>query len=775
LFVNITNQEEIAMKSVDVLPCDLTPRSVRTPEIKLFRYTPTLSEELEKGVITKDEALQLYRAMLLHRNVEYMVRDLDVKRFVPYEGYEYRGTSHLSVGQEASGVGAMSVLHRLDYITSTHRGHGHCVNKGLFALWNDMKDDDWKKFLDDAGDNQFPVDEYGDTLEAAIDYHVYRIMAELLGKEAGYCKGRGGGMHIADFGVGNLGANAIVGGSFAIATGAGLASYLQDQGRVVVCCIGDGAMNNGIAHESMNFACQAQFEKGLPVIYFVENNQYGYTGQQKGELTGIEHLSQRGLAYSKDGMHAETICGNNVLSVREALARAKEICLKGDGPVLIDAETYRHWGHNFKDKGVNYRTEKEKEEWLKKDPVDWFRAQMIETGILTEQGCEDEWNWARKKVEVATMRAVESRDPDVKDMYFGMYADTTSDGIGDEYKTVNLLKDVRTIPRDNEGKIMCRHAVVEALTEEMIRDNRVCVWGEDVAEQGGAYVATFGLLDIFGRKRVFNTPISESAIIGTGIGGAMAGLRPVVELMYIDFVLQAMDQIGNQAAKARFMFGGQFNVPMVIRATIGGGKGYAGQHSQSLEAVLCHFPGIKVIAPSNAYDMKGLLKSAIRDDNPVFFIEHQWVYLEKEVVPLEEYTVPIGVGKVVREGKDITVVAYSNMIHRVMAAAEKLEAEDGISVEVVDPRTLVPLDIDLIAKSVQKTGRAMTVVQAVYTGSYASHISHEITRTCFDKMKAPVRILSAYDIVPPMAYPLEIENIPSVEKIMRTVREELKA
>ena len=762
------------MKSYDVLPCELNPRVLTAPEVHLFRYTPTLKEELEKGLITREEALKLYRAMLLQRNVEYMVRDLDVKRFVPHEGYEYRGTSHLSVGQEGSAAGAMSVLKKGDYITSTHRGHGHCVNKGLFALW-EMEEGELREFVRDAEKNEFPIGEYGGLLESAIDYHMYRTMAELLGKEAGYCKGRGGGMHIADFSVGNLGANAIVGGSMAIATGAAFAAAHQKQDRVVVCCVGDGAMNNGIAHESMNFATMAQFEHGLPVIYFVENNQYGYTGQQKGEVTDIEHMSQRGLGYNAEGMHAETVCGMNVLSVREALKRAKELCLKGEGPVLIDAETYRHWGHNFKDKGTAYRTDVEKEAWLKRDPVEWFKGQLVQNGIFTEASAEAEWEWARKKVEKVTMLAVRGRDPDPKEMYFGLLSDTTSEGIGDRYKTVNLLKAVRNIPRDSEGKILARHAVVEALTEEMIRDRRVCVWGEDVAEQGGAYSATYGLLDIFGRERVFNTAISESAIIGTGIGASMAGLRPVVELMYIDFMLQAMDQIGNQAAKARYMFGGQYAIPMTIRATIGGGKGYAGQHSQSLESVAAHFPGLKVVAPSNAYDMKGLLKSAIRDDNPVFFIEHQWVYLEKTVVPLEEYTVPLGVGKVARKGSDITVVAYSNMVSRCAAAAEKLEREEGISVEIVDPRTLVPLDIGLIAKSVKKTGRAMVVVQAVYTGGYASHISHEITRRCFGGLKAPVRLVTSYDVPPPMAWPLETANIPSVERIAASIKEELKA
>jgi 2-oxoisovalerate dehydrogenase E1 component len=465
----------------------------------------------------------------------------------------------------------------------------------------------------------------------------------------------------------------------------------------------------------------------------------------------------------------------NVLSVRDAIRRAKELCLKGEGPVLIDAETYRHWGHNFKDKGTAYRTDVEKEAWMKRDPVEWFKSQLVENGILTAAGAEEEWEAARKKVEKVTMLAVKSKDPNPKDMYFGLWADSTSERIGDRYKTVSLLKAVRNIPRDSDGKILARHAVLEALTEEMIRDRRVCVWGEDVAEQGGAYSATYGLLDIFGRERVFNTAISESAIIGTGVGAAMAGLRPVVELMYIDFMLMAMDQIGNQAAKARYMFGGQYTIPLVIRATIGGGKGYAGQHSQSLESVVAHFPGIKVVAASNSYDMKGLLKSAIRDDNPVFFIEHQWVYLDKAVVPLDEYTVPLGVGNVVRPGKDITVVAYSNMVSRAFAAAEKLQKESGISVEIVDPRTLVPLDIDLIAKSVKKTGRALVVMQAPYTGGYASHISHEITRTCFDKLELPVRIVSAYDVPPPMAYPLENENIPNVDRIVRGIKEVLVA
>jgi len=764
------------MKKIDVIPCKHKREETTKltfPEIPLYRYNPKLKEELDKGTITEDFALKLYRAMLFQRAFEFTVRDLENKSLVPHEGYEFRGSTHLSYGQEAAQVGAMSALKKQDYITAHHRAHGHCIAKGLFAYY-EMDEEELQQVLSTAEKNQFSVDKYTNTLDTVVDYHIYRMMAEILGKEAGYCKGRGGGMHVADFSVGNLGANAIVGGGMGIAAGAALAVMKRRENRVVVCVIGDGAMNNGIAHEAMNFATMSQFEQGLPIVFYVENNQYGYTGQQKGEVTGIQYLSQRGVGYNDVAMHAETVCGMNVLTVRDAIRRSKELCLKGEGPVLIEANTYRYWGHNFKDKGMLYRTEEEKKAWLQHDPIEWFKGELVECGILTAEEAEEEWNATYKKLHELTILAANSRDPDVKDIECGVFADTNSNNIGEEYRTVNLLKKPRRIPRDSEGKILARHAVLEALMEEMIRDKKVCVWGEDVAEQGGAYQATLGLLDIFGRDRVFNTAISEAAIIGSGVGAAMVGLRPVVEIMYIDFILQAMDQVGNQAAKARFMFGGQSSVPLTIRATVGGGKGYAGQHAQSLEAVIAHFPGIKVVMPSNAYDMKGLLKTAIRDDNPVFFIEHQWVYLEKEVVPEgEDYTIPFGQARIVKEGKDITVVALSNMVSKALQAAEILEKEDGVQVEVIDPRTLVPLDVETLAKSVNKTSGAAIVLQAYYTGSYASHISHEITRASFKNMKRPVRIISGYDITPPMAYPLETENMPSPERIVRSIREEL--
>ena len=474
-------------------------------------------------------------------------------------------------------------------------------------------------------------------------------------------------------------------------------------------------------------------------------------------------------------MHAETVNGMSATAVHEAVSRAVALCRSGQGPVLLDCKTYRYLGHSLSDDRKAYRTEEEEAAWRAIDAIETFEKQALAAGILTPEKAAEYRETAKSMVYEATKWAgTEAHDPDPSTMYEGLLTDTTSEGIGPEWATPEsaLVTPATHQKRDNQGRILYRHAVTEAIMEEMVRDRRVILYGEDVADYGGAFGATRGLIDTFGRDRVFNSPISESAIPGTGCGAAMVGMRPVVELMYIDFVLMAMDQIGNQCAKSRYMFGGKMLIPMVIRTTIGGGKGYAGQHSQSLEAVLCMFPGLKVVAPATAYDVKGLLKAAIRDDDPVLFIEHQLSYLEKDAVPEDDYTVPLGVAKVAREGTDITVVAYSYMWNVAMQAAEMAEAE-GISVEVVDPRTLIPLDVDTIAASVSKTGRCIVLQQAPEIGCFGEHIAYEVQQRCWSSLKAPVRVLAAYNVPPPMAQTLESENLPSPAKTLANIKEML--
>ncbi len=319
-------------------------------------------------------------------------------------------------------------------------------------------------------------------------------------------------------------------------------------------------------------------------------------------------------------------------------------------------------------------------------------------------------------------------------------------------------------------EIEYREAINEAIIEEMDKDKKVFLIGEDIGVYAGAFRAYKGLLDKYGPERVVNTPISENTIIGAGVGAALIGMRPVAELMFVDFGALAMDQIVNQAAKIKYMTGDMLNVPLVIRTQGGAGRGVAAQHSQSLEAWFYHIPGLKVVMPSTSYDVKGLLKTAIRDDNPVMFIEHKMIYLFKGPVPEEEYTIPFGVADIKREGKDVTIVAYSNMLFKSLEAAEELK-KDGISCEVVDPRTLVPLDIDAIINSVKKTNRLVLVTEACRRGSVASDISSIVTEKVFDSLDAPVKIVAGLNTPIPYNSSLEQASIPHTSDIVKAVRE----
>ncbi|MCK5738911.1 dehydrogenase E1 component subunit alpha/beta [bacterium] len=757
------------MKEYDILP-NFEPGQIEIKPIPKFTFTSDLKNEIKSSALSEAEAIRMYKVMLMNRLFEKLIIEMKQGKFSPHEGFNFIGATHLSIGQEAVAIGVMSALEWTDYITSTHRGHGHSIAKGAYRIYSMTRaehiefiggDDDLTKLSDDV------------LLELAMDAHLYKTMCELLGKEDGYCRGRGGGMHIADFNARHLGANAIVGGSYAIGAGAGLAQHLLGTKDVVVTIVGDGATNNGIAHEAMNFTVQGQFEKGLPVIFLVENNQYGMTGQQAPEVTGIQYLAQRGAGYNSENMNAEVVNGMDVVAVHDAVSRAADTCRKGEGPVLLECMTYRYMGHSLSDKRMTYRTPVEEKAWHDVDAIDSFVKQLVESGVLSENDVDTIRTEMDEKIREATRKAAFSADPKPEAIYEGLLTKSSTEKIDAKWQTPEskLLKPVRKIKRIQSGKILMRHAIWEALTEEMMRDKRVVVYGEDVADYGGAFGVTTGLMGTFGRKRVFNAPISEAGIVGTACGAAMAGLRPVAEIMYIDFIPLALDQLGNQVAKARYMFGGKAKIPMVLRTTIGGGKGYAGQHSQSLEAIIAHFPGIKVAVPFTAYDAKGLLKTAIRDDNPVVFIEHQMLYADLGPVPEpeEELLIPFGKAQILRKGRDITLVSYSNLLKNTLAAAEMLETRAGISAEVIDLRTLVPMDTQTVCDSVRKTGHCAVIIQAPPTCSFAEHVAYTVQRDVFSALKQPVEMISACAVPPPMAAPLENVNIPSAERITSTV------
>jgi pyruvate/2-oxoglutarate/acetoin dehydrogenase E1 component/TPP-dependent pyruvate/acetoin dehydrogenase alpha subunit len=627
-----------------------------------------------------------------------------------------KGASHLYVGQEAVAVGAVAAIRGDDYITSTHRGHGHCIAKG--------------------GDPKL-------------------MLAELCGKVTGYCKGKVGSMHIADVNAGNLGATGIVGSNIPVATGAGLSIRLRKTDQVVLCFFGDGATNTSAFHESVNLAAIWN----LPVVYVCENNLYGMSVAVSRAFPFTD-LAERAKGYNIPGVIAD---GMDVLDVKRKVQEAVQRARKGEGPTFVECKTYRFYGHSKGDPRA-YRTREEEQSWKSRDPIMNFEKKLVEQGILTQKQVEALEETITNEVNDAEQFALSSPYPPVESLFEGLYTDIYVD----QKTSIKTLAEAQKRGVKTK-KIRYVQALNEALREEMLRDERVFLMGEDIAIYGGAYQVTRGLYDEFGAERVRDTPISEAAIAGAAAGAAMTGTRPVAEIMYIDFSTIATDQIVNIAAKNRYMFGGKSTVPVVYRTQGGAGRGIAEHHSQSLEAWYQHIPGIFVVMPSTPFDAKGLLKTCIRDDNPVMFIEQKLLYGTEGEVPEGEYTVPLGVADVKREGTDVTIVAYSRMVLLALEAAEDL-AKEGISVEVVDPRTLKPLDAETIIGSVKKTGRAVVVHEGYRTCGVGAEIAAQIMEEAFDYLDAPVLRVAGEDVPIPMSPVLEEAAIPSKTKIIEAVK-----
>jgi 2-oxoisovalerate dehydrogenase E1 component len=750
---------------------DFKPRTIDCGKIPAYQYKGGLKAEIAARHLTKQQAIDLYEDMLTIREFEEMIVKLRSGAYESCKGYDYRGPTHVSIGQEATSVGACFGVAPADYITSTHRGHGDSIAKGCVAI-RAMDIEQLRSRVPDA-----KAAKREELVEIALEDHVFRTIAELFGKEAGYCLGRGGGMHIADFTVGHLGANAIVGGGVPIATGAAMAKRYLREPKVTCCFAGDGAYANGVVLESLNWAAQGQFTNhlakdhkfGMPVIYLIVNNHYGMTHRSDDEVMGIEFMARRGAGFAENNMHAEVVNGMDVLAVFDAVRRAAEGCRQGKGPYLIELDTYRYYGHSLSDPRNEYRTREEEAAWKDVDAIASFEKDLLDAKVLSRKQADEVKARVAARNARAAAKAVASADPDPADVIKYMYTDTRCDEVPAEFAKVEIVKAKPEIKRAN-GQLTYKDALKEALFQEMLRDKRVIHYGEDVADYGGAFKLTKDLLEAFGRERVFNTPISEACICGTAVGAAMAGLRPVVELMYMDFALMASDQISNQGAKWHYMSGAKAELPLVVRASVGGGKGYGGQHSQTLESVFAHIPGMYVIYPSTPADAKGLLKSAIRDNNPIMFVESQLLYNMKGDVPEGEYLTPIGVADVKRQGSDLTIVSWGPAVHDSLKAADMLQAENKVSAEVIDIRSLVPLDIETILQSIRKTGRCVVASQAIHIGSYTGEIASTIMEKAFDYLDAPVVRVGAKNGIAPQAYVLEMAFLPNAKDIAAAAR-----
>ena len=619
-----------------------------------------------------------------------------------------KGTAHSYKGEEAIAAGVCATLRDDDIIASYHRGHGHCIAKG-----------------------------------ARID----RMMAELMGRQTGYCQGLGGSMHIADMELNIMGANGIVGAAMPLATGAGLAAKLQGTDKVAVAFFGDGASNQGVFHESLNLAAVWK----LPVIFVCENNQYALSTSYR-NTTAVSQVSNRAASYEIPGI---TVDGNDGVEVYLVLREAVDRARAGEGPTLIEAMTYRHGQHSLRVNLRDPRPEDELESWLDRDPIARMEKRLSAEGGFSADQFDETTQAVDEEIETAVTYGRESPEPPMQAMLDAVYAPHAT----------------YTEPGpDTERMLSYPEALNEALDQEMLRDDRVFLMGEDVGATGGIFGVSKGLMERYGAERVRDTPISEATFVGCGVGAAIAGMRPVVEIQIFDFVALTMDMLVNQAAKFRFMLGGKPSVPLVVRGPQGGGIRLAAQHSQSLEAWFTHVPGLVVAAPSTPYEAKGLLVAAIRDDNPVVFLEQKLLYLGGNgPVPEELYAIPLGKADIKRAGTDVTVVATSAMVPRALSAATVLE-RDGISVEVVDPRTLQPLDEEAILASVRKTNRLLIVHEAWVRGGFGAEVAATVVDKAFDYLDAPVARLGAPHTPMPYNDRLELEVIPSQERIVDAIR-----
>lgn len=681
-----------------------------------------VSAMIEEQALSKDQLMGYLRQTMEIRALENNISNLLGRAVL-------KGASHLYAGSEAVAVGAVGALRDDDLVTSTHRGHGHAHAHGDSAA-------------------KTPEEKQA---------HYNKMMAEVLGKSGGYCKGKGGSMHIADVAHGNLGATGIVGGNIPVAVGAALAQKLMDTDKVVLCFFGDGASNTGNFHEALNMASLWD----LPVVFMVENNMYAMSVPWA-KSSKLPNVADRACAYGIPGV---VVDGMDVLAVRGAVEKAVDRARKGDGPSLIEAKTYRYFGHSHSDPRT-YRTKEEEQAYKNRDPIKVLNEEMKAVGLISDEEFEGMNLAVKAKMKAAMEYSDASLDVDPAELETDVFAPSVFT-VKDVENEAVLREKVKTDTSMRE--ISYADAIVEALREEMKRDERVFLMGEDVGLYGGAYGASRGLFEEFGQWRVIDTPISEATIGGAAVGAAMAGMRPVAEIMYVDFTPLAMDQVANQGAKNRYMFGGKTSVPMVVRTEGGAGRAIAAHHSQSLEALWTHFPGIYVVMPSTPYDVKGLLKAAIRDNNPVMFIEHKMLYKNKGRVPESDYIIPLGIADIKRPGKDVTLVTYSRQVLNALDAAEAL-AKDGIDVEVIDLRCLKPLDINTIIASIKKTGRFVGVTEAYENTSFINEVMAQVNDCAFDYLDAPMVRVAAANVPVPRAEVLEDLAIPNVNRIMEACR-----
>lgn len=643
------------------------------------------------------------------------------------------GPAHSSIGQEGGAVGSALALRATDEVNGSHRGHHQFLAKALHYV------------APDGLDPKAPLSD-------AVAEVVLKTLSEILGLAQGYCKGRGGSMHLRWAEAGCLGTNAIVGGGVPLAAGAAWAHRRAGSGDVAVSYFGDGAVNIGSVLETMNLAGAWK----LPLCFFIENNRYAVSTTVE-ESTAEPRLSSRGGAFAIPSWKVD---GMDPLAVYLASQEALEIMRTGGGPTVIEADVYRFFHQNgpLPGSAFGYRTKDEEKEWRGRDPLELVATRMIDLGHISKDAVEALRARCVEMMEQAAAQLVETVEgkraikadlwpsPDFRD--FGIRGDL-SEFAGVRFEEQETFSGALT-----EAKFV--DVVADTMLRRMQRDDRIVVMGEDVHRlKGGTNGATRGLSDAF-PDRCLGTPISENAFAGLGGGIAMDGRYvPVIEFMYPDFMWVAADQVFNQIAKARHMFGGDRDMPLVLRTKIAMGTGYGSQHSMDPAGIFATSPGWRIVAPSTPFDYVGLMNSALLCRDPVLVIEHVDLYAGKGPAPADDfdYYIPLGKAKVARRGERLTVLTYLGMVRKTIEAAERL----GIDAEVIDLRSLdrAGLDWETIEASVRKTNNVLIVEQGSLGTSYGPMLASEVQRRLFDWLDQPVQHVCGGEASPSISKVLE--------------------
>ncbi len=763
--------------------------SITFNPVPVNQYDKSLEEE--KVNFSNDDLVNIFRHMIVIREFETMLNEIKTKGEYQGIAYNHPGPAHLSIGQEAAAVGMAYLLDENDFIFGSHRSHGEILAKGLSVI-DKMNEDDlldiMKNYFDGQSLKVVEKDHQGTVKELAINFLLYGTLAEIFGKEYGFNKGMGGSMHAFFPPFGIYPNNAIVGGSADISVGAALFKKVNQKKGIVVANIGDASMGCGPVWEAISFATMDQFKLlweeeykgGLPLIFNFMNNQYGMGGQTCGETMGFNILARIGAGVNPEQMFAERVDGYDPLAVIDAFRRKIRILEDKKGPVLLDTLTYRISGHSPSD-ASSYRSKEEIEAWESQDSIISYEQKLIKGKVATEQVLDSlrfETIEMIKKILILagdpkiSPRLDLSKDPDAighfmlsnqsKDQFDNRKSQVNHDY--DENPRVQQIKkkerfalvDNKPVPKIRTFNI--RDAIFEAILDRYYKDPTLTAFGEENRDWGGAFAVYRGLTEALPYPRLFNSSISEGAIVGVAVGYGLCNGRAIPELMYCDFLGRAGDEIFNQLSKWQAMSGGLLKMPVVLRVSIG--SKYGAQHSQDWTSIVSHIPGLKVVFPATPYDTKGLMNAALQGTDPVIFFESQRIYdmgelFHKGGVPEGYYEIPIGEPDIKRVGSDISILSIGATLYKTLAAADILSQTYGISAEIIDARSIVPFNYGPVINSVKKTGKILLTSDACERGSILKDMAQNITEMVFDYLDAPPVVVGSRNWITP---PYEMEE-----------------